>query len=450
MARLRDCLIEEKARHGTQRFHFHRRPDGRRITIAGEPGQAGFERRYNWLLSGRDAIEERKAASVERIRGGLAPQTFAELYHAYAVHLDKKQSLREIASSTRKHYSRLLQQLVDPCGEVHLSVTEERHLVAILDNQTHTKNTFKNFLRAVKLIFAYAKKYHGLSPNPAVLLEKKTIITDGFREWDDTDLEQFFAAHPMGTKAYLAMMLLMHVAPRRSDLVNLGPANIIERGGKQLVWFKPQKTTQLSNVDVIVPLHPELVLPSRAPRSGRTRSWSPSSANHSHPTVSGTRWPSGVTPPVSPAGSHVVGWARPSASISLRTKRLHIRSWRPWDTRPQGHRSLHEGCEPSETGYSGGVEIHAVGGEEEVSRGGERLPPTHHLTHLTKWAKLVFDFNMIGDPGWIRTIDLPLRRRPLYPLSYGATPRLHARKPLRLQARDWSDPSAAGRDEAPD
>lgn len=26
----------------------------------------------------------------------------------------------------------------------------------------------------------------------------------------------------------------------------------------------------------------------------------------------------------------------------------------------------------------------------------------------------------IGDPGWIRTIDLPLRRRPLYPLSYEA------------------------------
>ena len=29
---------------------------------------------------------------------------------------------------------------------------------------------------------------------------------------------------------------------------------------------------------------------------------------------------------------------------------------------------------------------------------------------------------LIGDPGWIRTIDLPLRRRPLYPLSYGALP----------------------------
>ena len=32
----------------------------------------------------------------------------------------------------------------------------------------------------------------------------------------------------------------------------------------------------------------------------------------------------------------------------------------------------------------------------------------------------------IGDPGWIQTIDLPLRRRPLYPLSYGAAATWHA------------------------
>ena len=38
-----------------------------------------------------------------------------------------------------------------------------------------------------------------------------------------------------------------------------------------------------------------------------------------------------------------------------------------------------------------------------------------------------------GDPGWIRTIDLPLRRRPLYPLSYGTTRVLHAEKSRRMQ-----------------
>jgi hypothetical protein len=29
--------------------------------------------------------------------------------------------------------------------------------------------------------------------------------------------------------------------------------------------------------------------------------------------------------------------------------------------------------------------------------------------------------DIIGDPGWIRTSDLQLRRLLLYPLSYGAT-----------------------------
>ena len=39
-----------------------------------------------------------------------------------------------------------------------------------------------------------------------------------------------------------------------------------------------------------------------------------------------------------------------------------------------------------------------------------------------------------GDPGWIRTTDLPLRRRPLYPLSYEASPDMRA-GPVRLVAQ---------------
>ncbi len=128
----------------------------------------------------------------------------------------------------------------------------------MLDKHGPTANTFNNHLRAVKSIFAYAKKYHGLTPNPALGLEKISITTDGFPEWEIEDIERFVATHPLGTKAYLAFMLLMHVAPRRSDLVKLGPSNIIERGGVKMVSFKPQKTARSSNIQVILPLHPEL------------------------------------------------------------------------------------------------------------------------------------------------------------------------------------------------
>ena len=41
----------------------------------------------------------------------------------------------------------------------------------------------------------------------------------------------------------------------------------------------------------------------------------------------------------------------------------------------------------------------------------------------------------IGDPGWIRTSDLQLRRLLLYPLSYGATRRVNIYRILRRNAR---------------
>lgn len=258
MARIRDCLIQETSRHGKPRYMFHRRPDGRRITIKGAPGQTEFERRYQALLAGADAVEERKADKIMRIRTGIDPQTLEELFHAYVAQLDIEQSRGKIAASTRRHYCRLLQQLVDRYGSAVLTSIEERDLMVMLDKHGPTANTFNNFLRAVKSLFDYAKTYHGLSPNPAQGLKKITIETDGFPEWEDSDIERFVATHPLGTKAYLAMMLLMHAAPRRSDLVKLGPSNIIERDGKKMICFKPQKTARSSNIEVILPLHPEL------------------------------------------------------------------------------------------------------------------------------------------------------------------------------------------------
>jgi len=210
------------------------------------------------VLSGADVVEEHKADSITRIRRGIDPQTLGELYHAYVAHLDNEQSRGKIAPSTRQHYCRLLQQLVDRYGSAVLTSIEERDLLAMLDKHGPTANSFNNHLRAVKSIFTYAKKYHGLSPNPALGLEKISITTDGFPEWQNDDIERFVATHPLGTKAYLALMLLMHAGPRRSDLVKLGPSNIIERGDVKMMSFKPQKTARSSNIQVILPLHPEL------------------------------------------------------------------------------------------------------------------------------------------------------------------------------------------------
>lgn len=77
--------------------------------------------------------------------------------------------------------------------------------------------------------------------------------------WTVVDVvERFITTHPLGTKAYLTMMILMHLGPRRADLVTLGPSNIFVQKGQKIVRFTPEKTARRSNVEVIRPLHPEL------------------------------------------------------------------------------------------------------------------------------------------------------------------------------------------------
>lgn len=55
------------------------------------------------------------------------------------------------------------------------------------------------------------------------------------------------------------MMLLVHAAaPRRADLVKLGPQNIITLDGEVYIRFKPQKSARKRGTAVTTPLHPDL------------------------------------------------------------------------------------------------------------------------------------------------------------------------------------------------
>ncbi|WP_425040569.1 tyrosine-type recombinase/integrase [Primorskyibacter sp. S187A] len=255
MPRIREHLLQTTNRHGNIRYMFHRRPDGRRITIKGEPGDAAFEARYDFLVRGGDRIEELDQASIKRQREGERPELVRELTRLHESYLDKLVAQGVLSASTSAHYVRFTRRLGDEFGDVPLHTITEAHLMQVLDMWSETANAYNNALRAIKHLFSYAAKSWGLRPNPAAMIAKKEVATDGFTPWSEDDLQRYFKHHQLGTKAHLAMMLLMRVAPRISDLVKLGPKHIIEIDGERYLHFKPQKT---KTVDVTVPITADL------------------------------------------------------------------------------------------------------------------------------------------------------------------------------------------------
>jgi integrase len=259
MARIREFLIEEKTRHGKVRYLFHRRPDGRRITIKGQPGETQFERRYQWLANGGDHQLDLEQTSVERQRTGMAPQTVLELGRYYRHFIDKEVERRSLSPATVSHYARFSERFIRDFGPVSLHSIQPYQLERILDKWSSTDNAWNNALRSIKHLFKYAEKHWGLKPNPASEIEKRKVVSRGFEPWEPEDIQKFFQRHKLGSMAHLAMMLLIEVAPRRSDLVKLGPANIERIDDQPHIKFTPQKSENTTAIPVTVPISPALM-----------------------------------------------------------------------------------------------------------------------------------------------------------------------------------------------
>src|SRR5262245_27647746 len=65
---------------------------------------------------------------------------------------------------------------------------------------------------------------------------KRKIV--GFHTWTESEIDQFESVHPVGSKARLALGLLLYTAQRRGDVVRMGR----------------QKTGEL----LAIPIHPAL------------------------------------------------------------------------------------------------------------------------------------------------------------------------------------------------
>src|SRR5262249_3203215 len=78
--------------------------------------------------------------------------------------------------------------------------------------------------------------------------------TEGIHTWTEDEIAQFEARHPIGSRARLAMALLLYTAQRRSDIVRIG----LQHVGDGAIAVRAQKTSRTTGKTLEVPIHPAL------------------------------------------------------------------------------------------------------------------------------------------------------------------------------------------------
>jgi integrase len=76
------------------------------------------------------------------------------------------------------------------------------------------------------------------------------IKSTGHHSWTDAEIAQFERCHPVGSRARLALALLLYTGQRRSDVIRMGPQHVREG----VLHVKQDKT----GIELALPLHPDL------------------------------------------------------------------------------------------------------------------------------------------------------------------------------------------------
>ena len=136
-------------------------------------------------------------------------------------------------------------------GDKRIALMERKHVLAIIAEKADKPAAQRNLLRVLRVLLGFAVEQGLRSDNPALGIKLKAMIeTSGYHSWTEDELRQYEQRHPIGTKARLALALLLYTAQRRADVVRLGPSNA--QNGR--LYLTQSKTRTEMDIPVAPPL----------------------------------------------------------------------------------------------------------------------------------------------------------------------------------------------------
>ncbi len=239
-------VVEDRDRHGNVRTYLRvpGRPKVRLRAVYDPANPEAFEAEYRAALISKP---KEKPAPV----GVVAPGSVNALCVAYFGSAEYKR----LDARGQRVRRQILDRFRQDHGGKGAAALQPRHLVAMRDERADKPEAFNGLLKALRAVFKCAVERGLVADNPAAkvrLLPSKN--PEGFHAWTAEEIEQYEARHPVGTKARLALALLLYTAQRRSDVVLFGRQHV--DGG----WlrFTQQKNRARKPVRLSLPIIPEL------------------------------------------------------------------------------------------------------------------------------------------------------------------------------------------------
>jgi integrase len=216
--------------------HYFRRRGHPRVPLPAAPWSAQFMTAYAAAME-----ESPLPIGARRSKPGSVAA-------AVASYLDSTLHFGSLAKGTQNMRRSILNRFREQYGDYPVASMPQKFIAAVLTKKK--PHAARQWLKTLRGLCAFAIEQQILREDPTRGIKLPSVKTAGHHSWTDAEIAQFEAAHPIGSKARLALGLLLYTAQRRGDVIAMGLQHI--RNGA--IVLRQQKTSK----PMIIPIRPEL------------------------------------------------------------------------------------------------------------------------------------------------------------------------------------------------
>ena len=222
-------------RHGRPRHYFRRRGFAP-VALPGMPWSPEFMSAYTQAM----AATPHMAVQCKHALGTVDALTTSYLASS---------SFRSLAPTTQQVYRTLVDAFRAEHGPLSVAGLKPEHVVRMMALRP-TPDAANGLRKILRALMKHAVDTGMRKDDPTRDIKAVRTKSTGFHSWNEAEIAQYEARHPIGSRARLAFGLLLFTGQRRSDVVRMGRQHL--RDG--VIAVRQQKT----GVELAIPVLPEL------------------------------------------------------------------------------------------------------------------------------------------------------------------------------------------------
>jgi integrase len=228
---------------GKPRFYL-RVPGRKRVPLPGLPWSPEFMEARERALQGEWTAPE---IGSSRTKAGTVNAALVSYYQSTAF-------TEGLAESTRKSRRAILERFREAHGEKRIALLHKAALQTILNKKSAA--AAKNWKKALRGFIDHCLSLDMLPSDPLIGIKLTKVKSKPHRRWTPADIEQYKMRHARGTKARLALEMILSTGQARCDVVRMGRQFIRD----ETLSMSRQKTGVPFDIPVLSCLREELDL----------------------------------------------------------------------------------------------------------------------------------------------------------------------------------------------